>query len=135
MTEKPKRTVMAKRCLNTKKVLCVIFFNSEGPEKFKLIFQKVKQSPEMYKTMMCWGKLRYIRKGRDQSLEFATIWLLHDNAPAEKIQDCEIIFGKRKGHILPHPFYSPDLYPCDFPPKLQKHLSGTRYADMLQRMV
>ena len=57
------------------------------------------------------------------------VFLLHDNAAAQKHRDVKTFLKKEKVTELEHPPYSLDLSPCDFFlfPRVKKTLAGRRY--------
>ena len=58
------------------------------------------------------------------------VHLLHDNAFSHKCEVVKSCLASEKVKVLNHPYYSPDLSPCDFFlfPRLKKMLSGNTYT-------
>ena len=70
-----------------------------------------------------------IRRKR-RELWASNTWILHhDNAPAHAALSVRQFLATKQVNILDHPFYSPDLAPCDYFvfPKLKGTIKGTRF--------
>jgi histone-lysine N-methyltransferase SETMAR len=55
--------------------------------------------------------------------------LHHDNAPSHTSVLTQQFLAKYKKAVIPHPPYSPDLTPCDFPfPEMKLKMKGRRFG-------
>ena len=124
-TKHSKRPIIAKRSLNTKKVLYAIFFSGEGVA-IKVPVKKGKSITRKYYKDVVLKKLKKYYQKRHPATGFKHVRLLHDNAPAHTSAIVTAFLKKEKATVLPHPPYSPDLAPCDFFlfPKLKAFLAG-----------
>ena len=127
-TKHSKRPIIAKRSLDTKKVLYATFFSGEGVA-IKVPVKKGKSITGKYFKDVVLKKLKKYYQNRRPATGFKHVRLVHDKAPAHTSAIVTAFLKKEKVTVLPHPPYSPDLAPCDFFlfPKLKAFLAGRKY--------
>ena len=124
-----KRPCIAKRTINSKKVLYAIFFNSSGPDVQVPCPSGHIVTGRFYKNSVLKKWKEFYNKKRP-SKGWSGVRLLHDNTSSHKCEVVKSFLASEKVKVLNHPSYSPDLSPCDFFlfPRLKKMFSGNKYT-------
>ena len=123
-TKGGKRPCIAKRTMNIKKVMYVIFFANQGPA-IQIALPKGKSVNARFYKGNVLHKVKKHFLSRRPATGLRRIRLLHDNASSHKAAIVRKYLKLGKVVELTHPPYSPDLAPCDS--RLKKHLAGRKY--------
>ena len=109
-TKHSKRPIIAKRSLNTKKVLYAIFFSGEGVA-IKVPVKKGKSITGKYYKDVVLKKLKKYYQKRRPATGFKHVRLLHDNAPGHTSAIVTAFFEERKSNC----FASTPVFPRPCP--------------------
>ena len=124
-----KRPCIAKRTINSKKMLYAIFFTSSGPVVQVPCPSGHTVTGRFYKNSVLKKVKEFYNKKRP-SKGWSGVHLLHDNSSSHKCEVVKSFLASEKVKVLNHSPYSPNLSPCDFFlfPRLKKMLSGNKYT-------
>ncbi len=122
--------------LTTKKVMLMLFFDSEGPILIHFLPKGEIITADMYCEILAQLReaIRLKRPGMWQHRpEGRRSFLLHhDNATPHTAAPTLAVIGSNDIEMIPHPAYSPDLAPADFSvfPNLKEELRGHAFANV-----
>jgi len=93
--------------------MLICFFDQEGMVHREFVPPGVTVNADFYCNVL--RRLREnVRRKRPQKWQNQLI-IHHDNAPTHRFFEVSQFLAKNSMTGVPHPPYSPDLAPCDFP--------------------
>lgn len=122
------RPQIARRSKSVRRVMYVLFFNSQGMVAQIPVPQGHTVTGIFYAQQVLPAILHHYEEARPRT-GVRGIKLLHDNAPAHKSTTVQTYLQTNGLKTLPHPAYSPDLAPCDFwlNKIIKEHLRGRKF--------
>jgi len=109
----------------------ICFFDIKGLVHFEFVPQGQTVNQQFYLEVL--KQLRDAVRRKCPKLWWSGEWLLHqDNAPAHTALSVHQFLMKNGMTTASHPFYSPDLAPCDFFPfpRMKRDLKGKRFQNV-----
>ena len=113
------------------KTLLLVFFDIQGIVHQEFIPQNQPLNQAYYKEVLI--RLREKVRGKRGQVFRSRSWFLHlDNGLVHNSLAIQEFLAEKKIPVLPHPFYSPDLSPCDFFlfPRVKQFLKGKTFDDV-----
>ena len=122
------RTVIARHCKTSNRMMYMIFFDSKGPVLQIPVPKRSSVTGKFYRESVLTQLVDFYQKRRPRT-SVRGIKVLHHNAPAHKSTTVQEYLKESGLDVLDHPPYSPDLTPCDFWlfPRLKEMLVGHRF--------
>ena len=121
----PKKARMQKSKL---KMMLICFFDQEGIVHREFVPPGMTVNADFYCDVLRRLRENVWRK-RPQKWQNQNLIIHHDNAPAHRSFKVSQFLATNNMIVVPHPPYSPDLYPCDFFlfPKLKLRMKCRRF--------
>ncbi|CAB3257263.1 unnamed protein product [Arctia plantaginis] len=115
---------------SVKKRMVTVFFSKRGILS-TIVLDKQKTVTASWYTEKCLPRVLQALKNERPNSRLDTLFLHHDNAPANRTGKTIDYLREVGVKLLGHPPYSPDLAPCDFAlfPYAKKALKGRRFSN------
>lgn len=122
-----------KREKTVKKVMCIVFWDSQGLILCHMVPEGNTVTKEYYSYVLE-SLVQPVLRGRCFGSSPRALYFLHDNASSHTAAQTKAMIQHLGWNLLAHPAYSPDLAPSDFFlfPALKLHLKGRTFSSRSQ---